>query len=389
MITIALAAALLAQESPVAFRKQVLSERYLTDGVGAGDFNRDGKTDVVAGPLWYEGPGFTVAHEISPVVDFPLEPSPTDCMFSYVADFNRDGWPDVLRLGRVHLHPAHWFENPQGKPGHWKKHFVFERVFGESPPFVDVDGDGAPELVCHWEKRWGLLKPDRADPAKPWVFSPITEPGEFHHFYHGTGTGDVDGDGKPDLLLNEGWWTQRSDGPWTPNPFKYGTKGGAQMFATDVDGDGDADVVTALDAHGWGLAWFEQVRDGGKIDFRRHDILGDRAEEAKYGAAFSQPHALAMADFDGDGLLDLVVGKRRWAHGPKGDVEPMADPVVYWFRLVREGPGKARYVPHRIDDRSGVGVQIAAVDVTGDGVPDVLTTSKLGAFLFRAERKPR
>ena len=223
------------------------------------------------------------------------------------------------------------------------------------------------------------------------AFKPITARGEYDQFYHGTGVGDVNGDGRLDLILNDGWWEQparaarRSRGPSIR--FKFARRGGAQMFAYDVDGDGDNDVITSLDAHGWGLAWFEQVKENGETTFREHKFMGDRGEEAKYGVAFSQPHALALADIDGDGLIDIVVGKRRWAHGPKGDVEPDGDAgrlLVPPRQRSRAKP--ARFVPHLIDDATGVGVQITAADVNGDGRPDVLTASKLGTFLFYNRR---
>lgn len=372
------------------FQKLVLTTNYFSDGINTGDFNRDGRADIVAGPYWHEGPEFKAKHEFYPARVFPTEPSPTDSMFSYVHDFNGDGWDDILVLGRVHLHAAHWYENPKGTGGPWKKHFAFERVQGESPPFLDADGDGQPELVAQWENRWGLIQPIWKKPSEPWSFKPITQEGTFHHFYHGEGLGDIDGDGRLDLILNEGWWRQPSvpDAAWTKNAFVFShDKGGAQMFAYDVDGDGDNDVITALNAHGWGLSWFEQTREGGKISFAEHKFMGDRSEESKYGAAFSQPHALELADLDGDGLKDLVVGKRMWAHGPQGDVEPMADPVLYWFRLTRKD-GQARFEPRLIDSRSGVGVQLTVADVNGDARPDVLTVSKLGAFVFLNSRPP-
>ena len=367
----------------VEFRKQILSYQYYCDGITAGDINRDGKMDVVAGPFWYEGPGFTNRHEFYPAKPFPTEPSPTDSMFSYVHDFNGDGWSDILVLGRVHLHQAFWYENPQSRAGHWKKHFVFDRIKGESPPFLDADGDGKPELVAHDEVRWGLIQPDWSNPTNAWRFKAITPDAKFHHFYHGEGIGDVNGDGRSDLILDEAWYEQpvSRDVLWTRHEFKFGEKGGAQMFALDVDGDGDSDIISAIDAHGWGLAWFEHVKADGRITFKKHMIMGSRDEEAKYGVAFSQPHALALADMDGDGLQDIVVGKRRWAHGPKGDFEPMAEPVVYWFQQIREG-GTARFVPHLIDRESGVGVQVSTADLNGDGRQDVLTVSKLGTFVF-------
>ncbi len=307
-------------------------------------------------------------------------------MYSFVHDFNADGWPDILVLGRVHLHPAYWYENPgaeeDDKP--WTKHFAFERVLGESPAFVDLDGDGHPQLVCHWEGRWGWIEPNWQSPTDPWQFHPLSEAGDWPQFYHGTGVGDIDGDGRLDLVLNDGWFQQPENAnavwPWHPQRFSPG-RGGAQMFVYDVDGDGDNDVISSLDAHGWGLAWFEQVREEGKIAFRMQPIMGTREDIDRYGIAFTQPHALDLADINGDGLKDLVVGKRMWAHGPKGDIEPEAMPVLYWFELQRAN-GAAHFQHHLIDDHSGVGVQVTIADVNGDGANDVLSASKLGSFLF-------
>jgi hypothetical protein len=160
------------------------------------------------------------------------------------------------------------------------------------------------------------------------------------------------------------------------------------MFVYDVDNDGDADVISSLDAHGWGLAWFEQIDDAGTIAFRMHQFMGTGDEHDEYGVAFTQPHALDLADINGDGTKDLVVGKRMWAHGPQGDVEPGGAPVLYWFELVREN-NTVRFVPHLVDDRSGVGVQITVADVNRDGKNDILTASKLGSFVFLNDRYTR
>jgi hypothetical protein len=392
----------------VSFAKQTLTDEYWCDGVNAADINGDGKMDVVAGPFWYAGPDFKTRHTFYEPVQQELEKNPTDSMFSFIADFNGDGRPDILVLGRVLFHQAFWYENPGAtaatKPdARWKKHFVAHRVFGESPLFTDVDGDGRPELVSisgnaatDKVKQWGWYAPNWSEPTAPWKFTPITEKEDFNHYYHGEGAGDINGDGLTDLVLNEGWWEQPPKGApagtlWKKHPFTFSSdKGGAQILVYDVNGDGKNDVVTAMNAHGFGLSWFEQKRGAdGTVSFTEHKMMGTRADEKTYGVAFSQPHALAMADLDGDGLPDVVTGKRRWAHGPAGDVEPMATPVNYAFLLRRDpnAAGGAVFVPKLVDDASGLGTQIVSVDVNGDGVPDVLAASKLGTFVFLTQRK--
>lgn len=382
------------------FIREVLTEQYYCDGVSAGDIDSDGSLDIVAGPFWYRGPGFREAHAFYPPVALPREPSPSNSMFSFVHDFNGDSHPDILVLGRVHKHQAIWYENPGPQtfakhraqnrviPSDWKRHFAFQRVRGESPALIDIDADGQVELICHWEGRWGWIEPNAADPYAPWLFHPVGDNEGWPQFYHGQGVGDVNQDGRLDLIINDGWYEQPVNGGssqrWTFHRHRFSQqRGGAQMFAVDLDEDKDADIVSAVDAHGWGLAWYEHRASQSGVRFAERLIMGDRSMESKYGAAFTQPHALAMADIDGDGRLDIVTGKRRWAHGPKGDIEPMAEPVVYWFRSRLDDTGTPRFEPHRIDAESGVGVQILATDVDGDNRVDVVTASKLGTFLFR------
>ncbi|WP_414663424.1 FG-GAP repeat domain-containing protein [Horticoccus sp. 23ND18S-11] len=400
--------ALHAAPREIGFQKLTLTGEYWCDGVNAADINGDGHSDIIAGPFWYAGPDFKTRHTFYDPVPQVLEKNPTNSMFTFPYDFNGDGKVDILVLGRVLFHEAFWYENPGAaeatKPdARWKKHFVSNRVFGEAPLFEDVDGDGKPEIVSisgqtanDKIKQWGWYTPDWSAPTKPWRFVAVTEKADFNHYYHGEGIGDINGDGRNDLVLNEGWWEQPPKGSpagtlWKKHPFTFSSdRGGAQILVTDVNGDGRNDIVTAMNAHGWGVSWFEQTRDAsGAIGFTEHKLMGTREEEAKYGVAFSQPHALTLADLDGDGLPDVVTGKRRWAHGPTGDVEPMATPVNYAFLLRRDqsAPGGARFLPKLIDDASGLGTQVVATDVNGDKVPDVLTASKLGTFVFITKRQ--
>ncbi|MCH9654768.1 MAG: VCBS repeat-containing protein [Planctomycetes bacterium] len=369
----------------IEFQKMVLTNKYYADGITTGDFNKDGNVDIVAGPYWYEGPVFKTRHSYYEPVALPPEKSPSNCMLLFTYDFNGDGWDDILVLGRVHLHKAFWYENPQTSNGVWKRHFVFDRVQGESPLLVDLTRDGKPELICHWGSHWGWLQPDWNAPEKPWTFQALSPKRNWGKFYHGMGAGDINGDGSPDIVINDGWFENPSQqtGEWYFHPFKFSKeRGGAQIFVYDVDGDGDNDVISSLDAHGWGVAWFEHIKTGEMISFKQHKIMGDRSESVQYGVAFTQPHALSLVDMNGDGLKDVVTGKRRWAHGPKGDIEPNEIPVIYWFQLNRSADGTVKYTPHLVDDWSGVGVQIDALDVNQDGKADILSASKLGTFLF-------
>ena len=217
------------------------------------------------------------------------------------------------------------------------------------------------------------------------MFHQISPNNKYGNFTHGLGLGDVNGDGRADLIEKDGWWEQPAalagDPVWKFNKQPFGS-GGSQMYAYDVNGDGLNDVITGLAAHAFGLAWFEQYKEGGAIRFREHVFMNKDPKENKYGVKFSELHAIDLVDMDGDGLKDIVTGKRFWSHGRTGDPDRNDAAVLYWFKLVRGTDKTVDFVPHLIDDDSGVGVQVVATDINGDNKPDVVVANKKGAFVF-------
>lgn len=395
LVSFAAACIALAPAGPApAYRKLQLSDQFFAEGSAFGDLNRDGQLDAVAGPYWYAGPDFKQRHEIYPAAPYdPLKYS--ENFFAFTHDFNGDGWTDVLVLGFPGV-DASWYENPGKRSQPWLRHVVFLPVDNESPTFADVFGTGQPVLLCSANGRLGYASFDPKDPNRPWTWHPISSPGPWQRFTHGIGFGDVNGDGRADILEKNAWWEQpeslKGDPVWKKHAFTFGTtqaRGGAQMYALDVNGDGRNDVVTAIDAHAYGLSWFENVRGAdGEITFREHPITSAKEGEQINGVQFAQLHALVVADVDRDGLPDLVTGKRWWAHGPKGDADPNGAPVVYAFLLRREAgaPGGARYEPVKIDDASGIGVQLVSADANSDGAPDFVSSNKRGTFVFLSEK---
>jgi hypothetical protein len=389
---------------PAEFSRRQLSDQFWSEGANAADLNNDGAVDVISGPWWWEGPDFTVRHEYYPAaVSFELKLGPmtsvrvpgfegflgkenkySDNFFVFPYDFDGDGWRDILIIGFPGTDTS-WYRNPEGRDGHWTRHRIFDRTDNESPTFADITGDGRPELVCITNGRYGYAAPDWSDPARPWTFHPVSPDNEYGNFTHGLGVGDVNGDGRLDLLEKDGWWEQPAsldgDPVWRFHRQPFGS-GGAQMYAYDVNGDGLNDVITSLEAHGFGLAWFEQLRTGGAISFRPHVFVNRTPADSPYGVKFSEIHALDLVDMDGDGVKDLVTGKRFWSHGRMGDPDRNDAAVLYWFKLVRGPGGTVDFVPHLIDDQSGVGVQVVATDLDGDGRPDVVVGNKRGTFVL-------
>jgi hypothetical protein len=480
------------------YTKQVLDTNFYAESCSIADYNGDGIPDVSAGRRWWAGPDFKTVnffrggHGALPRVGAPteLQNGVSDDWADYPWDVDGDGLVDVINIASCSYTEAltatyepmpqpdgtgYWYKNPGPTvsqaagacasgtgTGCWSSYEISADMKLEQKGIADVDGDGKPEIFasCHAcaGGTKGYYEADWTNPTAPWTFHVVTRTYEFPFsgtgWQHGNGFGDVNGDGKPDLLERSGVWLQPATGwpaggtagmfqatSWVPQAFSAppyvgnntSNQGGAHMFAYDVNGDGLVDVISADWAHGWGLAWYEQLPGGvapcvglapgmtapAKECFTKHQIMNtnDAADLAAYptpynaipSVATSENHAAQMVDMDGDGLPDLVTGKMRYAHPyDQGDPDPDGIAYSFVFKLVRDKtkPGGAYFEPHQIETgvtntpelpmaappiytapvgsgtAFGVGRQVTVGHLNMDGIPDICVSSKLGMVLY-------
>jgi hypothetical protein len=364
----------------VSFQRVVIDREFRSEGAAIGDINGDGRKDIVAGNLWYEAPSWT-PHEIAPVQKFDGAAGYSNSFFNWCWDVNGDGWVDQILIP-IPGDRAVWRENPKGAAGPWKEHVIWNSACNESPAFLPLQRGGKPVLVFpHDEKYMAWYAPKAGSAGAEFEAHRISngsQPG-VQRFYHGLGVGDINGDGRPDIVIPDGWYEQPPDlsaPSWTFHPTKLGPNC-AQMWVADFNRDGLPDVISSS-SHGVGVWWYENLGPRENPTFRPHII----------DESFSQSHAMAMADINGDGRPDFVTGKRFWAHGPKGDTDPSAPCVLVWYESGWE-KGRVTWTRHTIDEAadSGVGTQITVGDVDGDGLADVLSANKKGVHLFLQRRR--
>ena len=356
----------------ISFKKTTLDQKFRSEGVAYGDFNNDGLLDIAAGSVWYAAPDWTMQQVLDKANEFNIK-TYGDTFCNWAEDLNGDGRQDLIVVDFPGK-PTWWFENTGVNGGPWKRHQMFPVTNNESPNYLDVDGDGQRELL-HGDgtQRMTLSRPGAA-PELPWVGQRVSSPGDaaIAPFYHGLGMGDINLDGRNDIIVPNGWWeapVMASADPWEFHPAPFG-EAQANMFAFDFDGDGDQDVVGSS-AHRRGIWWYEQTAPG---EWTTH-LIDD---------SIAQTHAMCHVDINGDGLPDLVTGKRYYAHNGRdpGEDEPA---VLAWFELQRQD-GKAVWTRHVIDEDSGVGTHFETVDLNRDGLLDVIVANKRGVFYFEQRR---
>ena len=367
------------QNGGLTFRRHTLAVNS-NEGCAVADVDKDGQFDVLAGARWYKGPKF----EAKPLRELPMDGEFTSNNGDHAYDVNGDGWVDLLSGSWMHK-KVHWYENP-GRDGLasgalWKEHVLIDdRGQNEANILHDLDGDGVPEIVVNcWDDKaplvaWKMRKEGGKITATKHV---LGDKGSGH----GMAIGDVNGDGRDDIVLGVGWYEAPAERPlakpWTLHPGPKVHHWSVPGLVVDVNGDGLADVV-AGHAHDYGLEWHEQVKGAdGKVTWKKHMI----------DKSFAQAHALVWVDVDGNGRPEVVTGKRVRGHAGR---DPGAHDPTCLFRYEWD-PAKKAFARYTIAYDNGVstGMQINIVDFNKDKAPDIAMAGKSGTFVLINERAKR
>lgn len=277
-------------------------------------------------------------------------------------DVDGDGWIDLVTSGV-------WYKNP-GNPR--EKQFIRMVYDGENKGAhdvlaVDVDGDGKLDIVTMYGGplpnrrqegglRWYKIP---SDPTKPWERHIIGQ--GVHGAITPHGAGDIAGNGHTDIVCADTWY-ENNDGKGTQwiahKNIPFGRVGPFGMCVRcavmDMDGDGKAEVVI-LDADitgSKGAVLKNADGKGGKWEV--HSL----PQSFEYGSL----HALAVADFNGDGRPDIASNEQEELL-PGGRTNPR---WVIWENL-----GKLQFKEHIVLDQKLGGHEIQAGDVDGDGRIDI------------------
>ena len=347
------------------FRLHVINADSRFEAAGIADINRDGKLDIFCGGFWYEAP----AWKKQVVRDVPEEGDYYYDFANLPMDIDGDGWADIADAA-WHNKKLFWLRNPGSAGGQFEVIDIDTPGNIETAMAVDINGDGQIDVLPNImnQAAWYEFGADKTAPyGVKWTKHQLPQQAAAH----GIGAGDVNGDGRCDVITPTGWLEQTldADEPWRLHAeFDLG-HASIPILAHDVDADGDADIIWGM-GHNYGFYWLEQSASGGNRSWQKH-LIDD---------SWSQPHFLILADLDNDGADELITGKRFHAHN--GNDPGGNDPTcVYYYKFDRNQRQWQRHIIHE-GGKVGLGISTAALDIDADGDIDIVAPGKSGLYLL-------
>ncbi len=377
-----------AEEVTAGWEKHAINPQSPFEAGSAFDINNDGVIDVLSGNRWYQGPEFTTSY---PVREIQKQGTYYNCFATLPLDINDDGLMDYVTVSYFGRDVG-WVKNPGQAGERWVYTEIDQPGPSEAAWMVDLTGDGVPEVLPNTVNVPVFYELEKSGAEPSWKKYQLgtTEAG------HGVGSGDINGDGRTDVLTPKGWFEAPEDPSsesWTWHPQWNLGAAGIQILGRDIDGDGLTDIVWGM-GHDYGLYWSRQQSIDGKRTFSDRMVIDDELHQA---------HTLLWADLDGNGQDDeLVTGTRVYAHEVEpGDTEA---PIIAAYRFNRSTEkwersliyrGEPAVNPPPVERRAerdaqkdfpegtaGTGLQLTALDLDDDGDLDLLCPGKSGLYWF-------
>ncbi len=272
----------------------------------------------------------------------------------FSTDLDGDGDPDVLSTS-MYSNEIAWYENTDGY-GSFSDPKVIEED-GANPMSVfatDLDGDGDADVLfasnADGEIAWYENTDEQGGFSSKNVISNNVDGARAIY------AADLDSDGDKDVLsasssfggVNKiAWYRNTAGGFASQNVISKNIKGAKSVFAVDVDGDGDQDVLSASQNDGK-IAWYENTSGYGTF-----------SDQKEISTTAAGAHSVYTADLDGDGDQDVLAAFDKLA----------------WYENV---DAQGTFSAQKVISSSGQFGAVFAADLDADGDPDVLSSSRKG-----------